>query len=95
MSNNSKIVLGMATAAAVGAVIGLLFAPEKGEDLRKKVKKNANTWADDLLTAIQKGKNDAYQLADEAQSKAKSWKNKTQDQLEDAVDTAERKVAAL
>ena len=40
MSNKSNVVIGIAAAAAVGAAIGFLFAPEKGTDLRKKVKQN-------------------------------------------------------
>ena len=55
MSNKSNVVVGIALAAAAGAAIGFLFAPEKGEDTRKKVKQNANTWADELLAAIRKG----------------------------------------
>jgi gas vesicle protein len=98
MSNNSNklnIVIGIAAAAAVGAAIGFMFAPEKGADLRQKVKKNANSWADELLAAINKGKDTAQQLADETQSKAKSWKNKAKDELEDAAELAESKVNSL
>jgi gas vesicle protein len=94
MSNKSNVVVGIALAAAAGAAIGFLFAPEKGEDLRKKVKQNANTWADELLAAIRKGKDNAQQMADDAQNKAKSWKNKAKDEYEDLADTANRKVGS-
>jgi gas vesicle protein len=94
MSNKSNVVVGIALAAAAGAAIGFLFAPEKGADLRKKVKQNANSWADDLLAAINKGKDNAQQFADDAQNKAKSWKNKAKDEYEDAADTANRKVGS-
>lgn len=94
MANKSNVIIGIAAAAAVGAAIGFLFAPEKGEDLRKKVKQNANTWADELLDAIRKGKDNAQQMADDAQNKAKSWKNKAKDEYEDAADTANRKVGS-
>jgi gas vesicle protein len=94
MSNKSNVVVGIALAAAAGAAIGFLFAPEKGEDLRKKVKQNANTWADELLAAIRKGKDDARQFTDNAQSKAASWKNKAKDEFGDVADTANRRVDA-
>ena len=94
MSNKSNVVIGIAAAAAVGAAIGFLFAPEKGTELRKKVKQNANTWADELLDAIRKGKDNAQQMADDAQSKAKSWKNKAKDEYEDVTDTANQKVGS-
>ena len=48
MNSNSKIVLGVLGAAAVGAVIGLLIAPQKGADLRNKLSTNARDLAGDL-----------------------------------------------
>jgi gas vesicle protein len=48
MSKTSKIALGILGAAAAGVVIGLLLAPEKGSDTRKKIKKTAGDWADNL-----------------------------------------------
>lgn len=93
MSNKSNVVVGIALAAAAGAAIGFLFAPEKGADLRKKVKQNANSWADDLLMAINKGKDNAQQFADDAQNKAKSWKNKAKDEYDNVAEVADRKVS--
>ena len=94
MSNKSNVVVGIALAAAAGAAIGFLFAPEKGADLRKKVKQNANTWADELLAAINKGKDNAQQFADDAQNKAKSWKNKTKDEYDNVAEVADRNISA-
>ena len=48
MSTGSKVALGIIGAMAAGVVIGLLVAPEKGADLRKKLKKNFNTWGDQI-----------------------------------------------
>ena len=49
----------MLTGMAAGAVLGLLFAPEAGEESRKKVKKAAKTCLDkvqeqfnDLVSAV-------------------------------------------
>ena len=38
MTTKSKVILGLVGAAAAGVIVGLLLAPEKGSDLRKKVK---------------------------------------------------------
>ena len=39
MTTTSKIALGILGAAAAGVVIGLLLAPEKGSEMRQKIKK--------------------------------------------------------
>lgn len=56
MTTSTKIILGIAGAAAAGAVIGLLLAPEKGTDLRKRLSEKAYDWADQLGDLIDSGK---------------------------------------
>ncbi|WP_420155603.1 YtxH domain-containing protein [Siphonobacter sp.] len=99
MSNNGKIFLGIVTAAAAGAVIGLLFAPDKGEDTRGKMKKQVGDLADEVLKAIQKGKISLEDLKSQAVSKAGDLKDKArskfedlQDQADEAKQTAKQKV---
>ena len=56
MTTSTKIILGIAGAAAAGAVIGLLLAPERGTDLRKRLSEKAYDWADQLGDLIDSGK---------------------------------------
>lgn len=45
--NSGKIILGVLAGAATGTILGLLFAPEKGKNLRKKIaRKSAKTASD-------------------------------------------------
>ena len=37
MSNKTKLILGLFGAAAVGVAIGILLAPETGQETRKKI----------------------------------------------------------
>lgn len=46
-----NILIGMIAAAAVGVLVGTLFAPDKGSETRKKIR---NT-ADDLADKVKKG----------------------------------------
>ena len=43
-----KIIGGLLFGAAVGDLLGVLFAPEKGSDTRKKLKKKADDLKDDF-----------------------------------------------
>ena len=56
MNNTTKLVLGMAVAAAAGAAIGMLLAPEKGTDLQKKIKEGAADWLKEFNGLIETGK---------------------------------------
>ncbi|MBK7968972.1 MAG: YtxH domain-containing protein [Bacteroidetes bacterium] len=50
MGNNSKILLALLAGAAAGVAIGILIAPEKGSESRKKITDTAKKLADTLLT---------------------------------------------
>jgi gas vesicle protein len=73
MTTKTKVILGLVGAAAAGVVVGLLLAPEKGSDMRKKVKDTAGDWAghlSDLFTTakgeISNLKNKGSRVATEA-----------------------------
>lgn len=46
-----NILIGMIAAAAVGALVGTLFAPDKGNETRKKIRHKT----DDLVDKVKKG----------------------------------------
>ena len=94
MKSTSKIFLGVITAAAAGAVIGMLFAPDKGNEIRSKVKKTANEWADELLNAIRRGKSQYQDAKDELRNKAYEMKGKAQQKVEDLADEADEQYNA-
>ena len=57
MNSTSKFVLSLLGAAAAGAVIALLVAPEKGSDLRGKIQSAASDWGDQLTDLLKSSKN--------------------------------------
>lgn len=46
---NSGIVLGLLAGAAIGSILGVLFAPEKGSETRKRVRRKAEDLRDEAL----------------------------------------------
>lgn len=56
MNTTTKFVLGLAAAAAAGAVIGMLFAPEKGKDLQKKLASGTKDWLSEIGSLLDIGK---------------------------------------
>ncbi|WP_179376151.1 YtxH domain-containing protein [Winogradskyella wichelsiae] len=48
MSNNGNTVLGILAGTAVGAVLGILFAPDKGSETRRRIAEEAATKRDQM-----------------------------------------------
>ncbi len=46
--NSSKVITGILAGFAAGAVIGILFAPEKGSVTRQKISDKTDEYTDDL-----------------------------------------------
>ncbi|MCF0059700.1 YtxH domain-containing protein [Dyadobacter sp. CY356] len=85
---NSKVFWGIVTAAAAGAVIGLLFAPEEGTQTRKKIKKKTNSLASELIDALEKSKQKAGETAEDLKEKGEEYKNEFKDKAEEVKDAA-------
>lgn len=46
--SSGKVLLGVLAGLAVGATLGILFAPDKGSSTRKKISKKSDEYADEL-----------------------------------------------
>ena len=46
--STGKVLLGLVAGVAVGAIVGILFAPAKGSETRKKISNKGVKLADDL-----------------------------------------------
>jgi gas vesicle protein len=54
----------LVTGLAAGAILGVLFAPDKGENTREQLRKNAEDGLDKLRGALEKVEEDVEDLAD-------------------------------
>jgi gas vesicle protein len=66
MTSNTKIILGMLAAAAAGAAIGVLLAPEKGSELRRKIKSGIDEIMEDVSELLAVGREEIKNLYAEA-----------------------------
>lgn len=87
MTKNGKIILGVLGAAAAGAVIGLLLAPDKGSDLRKKISKAADDFAGNITDMILSNKDKFYNAKDRIVSETKGLKSGAESRLSHAKES--------
>jgi len=76
MTTKSRIILGLVGAAAAGVIVGLLIAPEKGSDMRTKLKDTAGDWADHLTDLFANAKGEIQNLKDKGSKMASDAANK-------------------
>jgi gas vesicle protein len=67
MKTSTKFIIGLSIAAAAGAAIGMLLAPEKGKDLQKKLKDEAEDLLSQFTSILQTGKDAVSQVKDSAE----------------------------
>jgi gas vesicle protein len=82
MRDNTKILGALLLGASAGVVLGLLFAPGKGTDLRKKIKNNAADLIDDLEKKIYEGKETLADITDKVMGRAEEIKSKFEEESE-------------
>jgi gas vesicle protein len=90
--SSSKIITGLLIGAAAGAVLGILFAPDKGADTRKKISKKSadltgtlkskfNDLIDSISDQIESAKSDAEGVVAEGKEKAASAQSRIKHSL--------------
>lgn len=80
MGNGQKVLIGSLAGLAVGTVLGILIAPDKGSNTRKKImdksgdyysdiKSKFNEFADTLADKFESSKNEADNLVEKGKAK--------------------------
>jgi gas vesicle protein len=99
MNNNGNTILGILAGGAIGALLGILFAPDKGINTRQKV-------LDEALTAKEKLSETVKDLKDKLELETTLKKESLEEQLDtiltnasykadDLISSLEKKLAIL
>ena len=81
MTTGTKVVLGILGAAAAGVAIGMLIAPEKGSEMRTRIKKSAGDLVDNLSNLFVKGKEELEELSSTAADKGRQARSAVEDKV--------------
>jgi gas vesicle protein len=79
MNTTGKIFTAFAVGAAAGAVLGILFAPDKGSETRNKINEQGKKFADSFKEKINKAKENCNDLKEEMKKAAKEPVNNFQE----------------
>ncbi len=98
-SDTGTVLLALLTGAAIGAGVGVLYAPEKGTKTRKKIKRKALEAKDELNERVNRA---TEELSRTAEAKKEDFERRLENTLsnmsykaEDIIETLERKLADL
>lgn len=77
-----KIVLGVVSGALAGAAVGMLFAPKKGADTRRKIADRSNEYVSGTRTKINELMNDVSHKFDSVKNKTMGKKKEMHAQID-------------
>ena len=79
MKNNSKVLIALASGIAVGGMLGLLFAPNKGSKTRKKIADAEKTLSNSIKETFNRGKDKFSDLKDGMKEKIEALNEKVKE----------------
>ncbi len=79
MNNTGKIVTALAAGAAAGAILGILFAPGKGSETRKKISDAGKKLAEGVENNFKKGKEKLARFEDRVKEKMDATKKEAEE----------------
>lgn len=90
--NSGKVVLGALAGLAAGAILGILFAPDKGTNTRKKIADKGKGSIDDIKKKYNDVVGNITSKFENAKNEASNYVNEGKELVADAKKTVESNV---
>lgn len=81
--SSGKLLLGVLAGAAAGALFGILFAPDKGTETRRKIAKKGEDYVDDVKGKFNELIDDLTKKMEGVQAKANKMTDDAKSKVED------------
>lgn len=88
MSDNSKIVVALLAGLAVGAAVGILFAPESGSETRNRLSNALKDLGDSIKDLASEGMDELHETTEKVAGAVKSKMKGAQDRFDQASNQA-------
>ncbi|GIM53187.1 YtxH domain-containing protein [Capnocytophaga cynodegmi] len=99
MAKTGNVLLALVTGVAIGAGAGILFAPDKGKNTRRKIKDSIDETTSKLKYKIdalsQEMKEKSSEFKGSLEDKVENLVSKSSHKAEDVITVLEKKLAAL
>jgi gas vesicle protein len=69
MKNSSRVLVALAAGAAIGGILGILFAPDKGSVTREKIADKAKDVSDNVKDYVSAGKDKLEEIKNNLEAK--------------------------
>ena len=87
--NSGKVAISLVAAAAIGAVLGILFAPAKGAALRRKIQRMGEKEVDVIKDKFSEFADNMSQNYEKVKENVVDFAHQTMNKNQDKVKTAE------
>ncbi len=88
MSDNTKVVVALLAGLAAGAALGILFAPDKGEETRDKLSESLKNLGESIKETAAKEVDNLVSLKDKVVDSLKTKINGAEEEYQDDLEHA-------